>query len=620
MSSNKKHFRLPDQEVAAFWERVQIRIGREAKVDHRGMNTIPKMWRWRVGLSGHKIALECLGQSLTFDAIDAMSDQIAAYLLSRPYLQRGDRVGIMLPNVGQYLLIVLGIQKAGMVVVNCNPLYTRKEIQDQLVNAEAKILFTIPNVAKSPAEAEIPCLQEVVLTEIGDLLPKLKRTLLNFVVRHVKKMIPPFQFAKHLTVTPFRSLLQPVSVETRERIRKIEQDIKAEDLAFIQYTGGTTGISKGAMITHSAMVYNMLQSKAGFRKDVVSKAEEMLQVPGPANAMCLHPLPFYHIYGLICCLLTATACGAGTITLPNPRDLKALIKLIGRKDLMMLTSINTMLKVLLNDPGLEKLKLPPEFVVVAGGMATTPDVSKNWVLKTGTKIQEGYGLTEASPMLTMVDPVNPQSGVAGYALPETLIKLRDEDGNDLTLGAGSEVRGEILAKGPQLMLGYFKNAKETAHLISDDGFLQTGDVGTISPDGLLEIVDRKKDMILVSGFCVYPSEVEARAQESGLVLECAAIGRPDKRSGERVVLFVVPKDATVKKEELIKFLNDSLTNYKRPMEIHFVEVLPKSAVGKILRRKVRDLADEQENQNASHTNQKSEESASAPSGATAKSV
>ncbi len=581
--------RLPDKDVADFWIKAQQKIGRSTKVDVQGHETLLKMWRQRIRVSSHKIAFECLGQSLTFAEIDMLSDQVAAGLLSRSFLNRGDRIAIMLPNLSQYLIIVLAIHKAGMVVVNCNPLYTRKEIEFQLNDSGAKLLFIITNVAKEPAEASVPSLKEVILTELGDMLPLGKRQLVNFVVHYVKKMVPKFRFAASIQVRSFRSLLQKPSAAMLQRLRALEGTVKADDIAFLQYTGGTTGTSKGAVLTHAAITYNMLQSKAGFSKTMLQKAIDLLHVPGPKNVMCLHPLPFYHIYGLMCCLLTASASGSGTVTLPNPRDRDALFKLLARRDLIMLTGLNTLFKNLLTDPRIEKLELPADFSVVAGGMATSPDVSLQWFEKTGTRIGEGYGLTEASPMLALVDPLDPRSGVGGIALPETLIKLRDEFGHDLPLGQGPEVRGEVLAKGPQLMTGYYQNPAETALVMSDDGFLHTGDIATIGPDGLIEIVDRKKDMIDVSGFSVYPSEVELRAMETGVLLECAAIGRPDPRTGERVVLYAVPLDSNLREDSLMLLLSLSLTNYKRPSKIVFVESLPKSPVGKILRRQVKEF-------------------------------
>ncbi len=590
MNASKQTTRLTDQEVATFWTQRLEQLGRATSLDLKGLDTLLKLWNERVRISHHKYAIECLGHSLTFGEVDELAQQIAAYLIERPFLNRGDRVAVMLPNLAQYIPIVLGILKAGLVVVNCNPLYTTREIEFQLNNSESKVLFTLVNVAQASSQANTPKLQEVVLTEVGDLLPLPKRWIVNAAVRYVKRMIPPYRFPSHLIIHSFRSLLRTPSASALVSLKDMETSVSPEDVAFLQYTGGTTGISKGAILSHYGMVCNIEQSMRGLNQDLERKPIEMLEVPGPINSLCLHPLPFYHVYGLMCCLLTSAAGGAGTVTLPNPRELDAVIKLLQRRDILLMTSINTLLKGILTHPKVTELNLAKDFVVVAGGMATSPDVSKEWFEKTKTPITEGYGLTEASPLLTLVDPRHPRSGVAGYALTETLLKLRDEDGNDLPLGAGPEVRGELLAKGPQIMRGYFRNPEETARVMSDDGFLMTGDIATIAADGLIEIVDRKKDMILVSGFNVYPNEVEARALETGLLLECAAIGVADSKTGEKVVLYAVPLNPSLTVEALAEKLRQTLTNYKRPAEIIFVESLPKSAVGKILRREVRTLA------------------------------
>jgi long-chain acyl-CoA synthetase len=338
------------------------------------------------------------------------------------------------------------------------------------------------------------------------------------------------------------------------------------------------------------MAANIHQMLASLPKDFEQKPIDLLKKPGPENIFCLHPLPFYHVYGLISCLLTCAGGGAGTLTLPNPREIHKLIPLMNRADVGLMTAINTLLKGILTHPALSSLRLPSDFIVIVGGMATSPDVGRDWFDKTGTRITEGFGLTEASPLVSLVDPKNPKCGLAGYPLPSTLVKLRDEHGNDLPLGAGPEVRGELLIKGPQRMLEYYQNPSETEKMISEDGFLLTGDIATLAEDGMIEIVDRKKDMIIVSGFNVYPNEVEARALETRMLIECAAIGRPDAKTGERVVLYAVPQDPRLDPIAFGEILKNSLTNYKRPSEIIFVKELPKSAVGKILRREVRELA------------------------------
>ncbi|HET9240100.1 MAG TPA: AMP-binding protein [Oligoflexus sp.] len=582
--------RISDREVAAFWHKALTDLKRRTTLDESLPRTVLLNWRERVGKSSHKKAVQCLGGTLTFAELDAMSDSIAHYFLTRPFLSKGDCVAIMLPNLTQYVVTLLGILKAGMTVVNCNPLYTRPEIEHQLKDSGAKVLVTLANIAKTPAEATVPGLQEVIITEVADALPLPKRILINSIVRYVKKMVPPYQFDAGIKVTRFLDTCRPLTDEQIARVRDLEKLVNENDIAFIQYTGGTTGIAKGAQLSHRNICYNVQQSFGAFSPEWLERVQKIQDQPGSQNALSLLPLPFYHIYSLTCGFLSTTiGLGMTTTTLPNPREIKQLFKLMNEPNVMVVGMISTLMKLLLSRPEFDTVKLDPKTVIISGGMPTSPDVAAEWGKRTGTRITEGYGLTEASPLIAVADPLNPTSGVQGYPVAGTLIKLRDEEGRDLPLGKGSEVQGELLAKGPQVMVGYHKNKDETARIMSDDGYLMTGDVATIRADGLIEIVDRKKDMILVSGFNVYPNEIDAKAMATGLLLECATVGVPDAKTGERVVLYAVPAHKNLSQEKLSEALNESLTHYKRPSKIVFVDALPKNPVGKILRREVRKM-------------------------------
>ena len=581
--------RISDDEVQDFWEKSWKTLGRAAKVDIGEHDTLIKMWAERVKISGHKLAIECLGGGLTYHDVDEMSDRFATYLINRPFLERGHCVALMLPNLSQYLVAIIGLLKAGMVGININPLYTKTEIENVLNDSKAQLLLTLANLASVPAGAHAPHLKEVIVTEVADCLPTTKRILINFMIRYVKRMVPKYRFDKRIIVSRFLSICDVDVSASREKLDSILATVKTEDTGLIQYTGGTTGVSKGAVLSHHNILINIRQSFYGLPQELVNIPKDYLKKPDASNAVALLPIPFYHIYGL-CSGLLFNSLGAGSCvrTLPNPRDLKALMKLMG-PDLVVFAAINTLLKAVVTQPDIGKLKLD-NMITIAGGMATSPDVSRDWLAKTKSIILEGYGLTEAAPLLTISDFRSKQGGVAGYALPSTLIKLRDADGNDIPLGNGE--KGEILAKGPQVMKGYFDNPEETARVFSDDGFLMTGDIGTIAADGLMRIVDRKKDMILVSGFNVYPHEIEDVTLETGLVVECAVVGVPSEKTGEQVILYAVPVEADLKAEDLKNKVSESLTNYKRPSHIVFIEELPKTPVGKILRREVRKLAED----------------------------
>jgi len=585
--------RISDYEVADFWTYKLFNIDIKYNLKPLEVSSIPDAWAKRVANSYHKTGFICLGEKYTFGQIDELSDLFAMSLLKNKSLSKGDKIAIMMPNTLQYLVALLGILKSGLIVVNCNPLYTKDELSKQINDSKAKIIITLENVCKPTADALneglIPSVQEVIVTKLGDHLPIFKKHLVNFIVKNVKKMVPQYSFTNSVTVTPFLDMIKRSYKNDRKLLDKAEKEITLNDTAFLQYTGGTTGISKGAVLSHKNILINSIQieqaSKFIIEKNMLLRAQSQ----GITEFHALIPLPFYHIYALTCGLLTLMVnFGVAVSTLPNPRDFKALIKLFDDDKIVLISLISTLAKALVKNDNFKKIKLNKNTLVIAGGMPTDKDVAEEWFHLTGTKITEGYGMTETSPLISLNDVFNPKPGVAGYPVPQTLVKLRDDYNNDIPLGLGKEFPGELLVKGPQMMDGYYNNPDENSKIFTDDGFIATGDIATISADGSIDVVDRKKDMILVSGFNVYPSEIESKAMKTGLILECAAIAMPDDKTGEKVVLVAVPINSTVDKKSFMAILNSDLTNYKRPSLIVFADVLPKSPVGKILKKDIRN--------------------------------
>ncbi|EED70330.1 long-chain-fatty-acid--CoA ligase [Comamonas testosteroni] len=518
-----------------------------------------------------KVAYSFMGKELTFAQVDAQSKVFAAYLQSLG-LQRGDRVALMMPNIPQYPVAVAGVLRAGYVLVNVNPLYTARELEHQLKDSGAKAIVIIENFAKTLQDGmHGSAVQHIVLCAMGDELGLLKGMLVNYVVRSVKKLVPAFslpgavRFNDALAKGRGASLKAPV--------------LKADDMALLQYTGGTTGVSKGAVLLHRNIIANVLQSEAW-------NEPAMKKVPAGEQPTSICALPLYHIFAFTVNMMLAMRTGGKTVLIPNPRDLKATLKELSRHRFHSFPAVNTLFNGLANHPDFDTVDWSHLKVSVGGGMAVQSAVAELWLKKTGCPICEGYGLSETSPSVTC-NPVTATaySGTIGVPLPSTYVKLVDNDGRDVNeLGQP----GEVAVLGPQVMAGYWQRPDETAKVMTADGYFLTGDIGTMDERGFVKIVDRKKDMVIVSGFNVYPNEVEDVVSNCPGVLECAVVGVPDEKSGEAIKLIVVKKDPALTEQAIRDYCQANLTGYKRPRHIVFRADLPKTPVGKILRRELRD--------------------------------
>ena len=509
-----------------------------------------------------------MGSSVTFGELDELSNRFAHYLLYELNLKKGDRVAIMLPNVNQYPIALCGILKAGLVVVNVNPLYTPRELKHQLSDSRAKTIIILENFANVLSEViQETSIERVILTKMGDMLSFPKNHLVNFVVKHLKKLVPTYEFSDST------SFLEILSKNKNSPLEKIDIDI--EDIAFLQYTGGTTGLSKGAMITHKNMLYNLYQSKA-WRSDLLEDVDIIVAITA---------LPLYHIFSLQSNCLAMMLDGGENILITNPRDFPAFVKELAKHSFVYITGVNTLFASLLNTPGFDKLDFSSLRWTIGGGMAVQNAVSKNWEKITGQPILQAYGLTETSPA-AIINPINFEefTGSIGLPISSTEVMICDDDGAQLPIGD----LGEICIKGPQVMKGYWEKPDETKKVLSSDGWLKTGDMGRMDQDGFIFIEDRKKDMILVSGFNVYPNEIEGVVAEMDDVLEVAAIGKESPDSGEIVKLFVVKKNPELSDSEIYEHCKKNLTAYKVPKEIEYRDELPKTNVGKILRRALRE--------------------------------
>ncbi len=517
-------------------------------------------------------AYACMDKKLTYGQVDEMSRALGAWLQSKG-LARGDRVAIMMPNVLQYPVCVAGILRAGYVVVNVNPLYTPRELEHQLKDSGAKAIIIIENFAKTLEHvlSKTP-VQHIVLASMGDLLGFPKGAIVNMVVRKVKKMVPAFSLPG---ATKFND-----AIAAGRRLSFSKPDLKRDDVAFLQYTGGTTGVSKGATLLHRNVIANVLQNEA-WLQPALKKGKQVDQMT------IVTALPLYHIFALTACGLLGMRIGAMCLLIPNPRDIPGFIKELAKYEFHMLPAVNTLYNGLLNNPEFAKLDFSGLKAANGGGMAVQRAVAERFFKLTGCPIIEGYGLSETSPTLTCNRADNNEyTGTIGLPVPSTEISIRDDDGNEVALGQP----GEICARGPQVMASYWQRPDETAKVMTPDGFFKTGDVGVMDAGGQVKIVDRKKDMILVSGFNVYPNEVEDVVASHPGVLECAVVGVPDAASGEAVVLFVAKKDPALTEQALMKFCSEQLTGYKKPKYIVFQQELPKTNVGKVLRRELRDAA------------------------------
>ena len=514
-----------------------------------------------------------LNQAITFRAIDEQSVALGAWLQGRG-LARGARIALMMPNLPQYMVAIAAVLRAGYVVVNVNPLYTPRELQHQLVDSGAEAIVILENFAATLEEViDQTSVKHVVLVAMGDMLPLWRRHLVNFVVRHVRKMVPEFRLpaGNGRSVTRFND-----AVEQGSRLKLARAAITPEDIAFLQYTGGTTGVSKGATLLHRNVVANIQQSEAWF--------QPMLNRLGNQQMTGVCALPLYHIFALTISFFLGARMGQRLILIPNPRDLPALIGALKGHRIHMFPAVNTLYNALAHNAEFGRLDFSQLVVSNGGGMAVQKATAEKWLKVTGCPIAEGYGLSETSPVATAnrID-LKEYTGTIGLPVPSTDIAIRDDDGQDMPTGQP----GEICIRGPQVMAGYWNRPDETAQVMTADGYFKSGDIGVMDERGYVRIVDRKKDMILVSGFNVYPTEIEQVVSLHPGVLECAAVGIPDERTGEAVKLFVVKDDPALSEEDLAAYCKENFTAYKRPKHIEFRDELPKSNVGKILRRELR---------------------------------
>ena len=514
-----------------------------------------------------KPAFSNLGKTLTYGEMYKLSGDFAAYLQQHTDLKPGDRIAVQLPNVLQYPVVVFGAMRAGLIVVNTNPLYTAREMEHQFNDSGAKALVCLANMAHL-AEEVLPKtgIRNVIVTEVGDMLPPLKRFIVNFAVKHIKKMVPAYNLPQAQKLT---------DVLAKGRGKAVaEISPKSDDVAVLQYTGGTTGVAKGAMLTHRNLVANMLQCKALMGANLNEGCEILIA-----------PLPLYHIYAFTFHCMAMMLTGNHNILVTNPRDLSSMVKELSQWKFTGFVGLNTLFVGLCNNDGFRKLDFSALKLTLSGGMALQQASAERWKDVTGCAICEGYGMTETSPVVSVNPFQNIQIGTIGIPVPSTLCKVISDDGQDLPLGE----RGELCVKGPQVMKGYWQRPEATDEILDKDGWLRTGDIAIIQDDGYMRIVDRKKDMILVSGFNVYPNELEDVLATLPGVLQCAAIGIPDEKSGESIKVFVVSKPGvTLTKEQVMQHMHDNLTGYKRPKSVEFRDSLPTTNVGKILRRELRD--------------------------------
>ncbi len=518
-------------------------------------------------------ACVCMGQHLSFADLDRLSQDLGAWLQQRG-LERGARVALMMPNLPQYSVAIAAVLRAGYAVVNINPLYTPRELEHQLNDSGAQAIVVLENFATTLGEViERTSVCHVVLAGMGDLLGFWKGRFVNFAVRHLKKMVPEYRLPldEGRTVTRFSDACEQGS---RLSLRRV--DLQPDDVAFLQYTGGTTGVSKGATLLHRNVIANIIQTETWFKPMLDKVAGSQLTV------VCA--LPMYHIFALTICYLMGARLGMLNVLIPNPRDIAGLVRTLQGFRVNMFPAVNTLFNALANDASFARLDFSGLVVSNGGGMAVQEATAKLWLKITGCPIVEGYGLSETSPVATS-NRVDSQSfsGTIGVPISSTEIAIRDEGGRDVPAG----VPGEICIRGPQVMAGYWQRPDETEKVMTTDGFFKSGDVGVMDVRGYVKIVDRKKDMILVSGFNVYPTEIEQVVNLHPGVLECAAIGVPDAKSGEAVKLFVVKRDSTLSEDDVAGYCRANFTAYKRPKSIEFRDELPKSNVGKILRRELR---------------------------------
>lgn len=544
--------------------------GVPAEIDPAQYTSLVQMLEEAYEQYADRNAVVCMGKSLTYREIDELSKKFGAFLQSTG-LKKGARIALMMPNVLQYPVAIAAVLRAGYIVVNVNPLYKPRELQHQLIDSGAEAIVILENFAYTLESVILHTqIKHVVVASMGDLLSGLKGAMVNFVVRHVKKMVPTYSLPRAIRFNDALSRATGLALQ--------KPALNPQDVAFLQYTGGTTGVAKGATLTHRNVIANVLQNEAWVRP---------LFFASDKNAVLtfICALPLYHIYALTVCSILGTRIGVMNVLIPNPRDISGLIKELTKYPFHMLPAVNTLFNGLLNHPDIAKVDFSQLKLSGGGGSAIQRVVNDRWQALTGSWINEGYGLSETSPVAA-ANPTDAAgfSGSIGIPMPSTDIRIVNDAGDVLPLGE----RGEIAISGPQVMTGYWNKPAETVASFTADGYFKTGDIGIMNEQGYIKIVDRKKDMILVSGFNVYPSEIEEVVSAFPGVLECACIGAPDEHTGEAVKLFVVRKDPALTEDVLMDYCREQLTGYKRPKSIEFRADLPKSAVGKILRRELRE--------------------------------
>jgi long-chain acyl-CoA synthetase len=542
-------------------------------IDLTCYTSLPQMAEESFAKYRDRAAYTCMDKTLTFGEVDQLSHALGAWFQSKG-LAKGARIALMMPNVLQYPIAILAVLRAGYVVVNVNPLYTPRELEHQLNDSGSEAMVILENFAHT-LEAVLPStkIKHVVLATVGDLLGFPKGLITNFVVRQVKKAVPPFSLPH---ATKFNEALSAGRGMTLNK-----PNLGPDDVAFLQYTGGTTGVSKGAVLVHANIFGNALIGEAWLKPAM----EDRSKGPPPDPTVTVSALPMYHIFCLVTCMWLAIKMGGHNILIPNPRDLDSMVDALRKHKFNVLPAVNTMFNGLANHAGFQSLDFSGLRISNGGGMAVQRTVAARWLKLTNTPIVEGYGLTETSSGATCNEVLNADfNGDVGMPMPATEISIRDDADNEVPLGQP----GEICIRGPQVMRGYWQRPEETMKVMTKDGFFKSGDIGIFLPNGHIKIVDRKKDMVLVSGFNVYPNEVEDVVAGCPGVMECAVIGIPDEKTGEAVKLFIVKQDPALTEEAVMEYCRKNLTGYKCPKKIVFRDTLPKSNVGKILRRELRD--------------------------------
>lgn len=539
-----------------------------ADINPKQFATILELTDKAISEHGSKKAFTNFGHSLSFNDVNRLSLRFASFLQNNIRLKKGDTIALMMPNLLQYPVAILGALRAGLTIVNVNPLYTPRELRYLLKESEAKAIVILENFGKTLEEVLADSFVEhVFVTRMGDLLPFPKSALINFVVKHVKKMVPAFELPD---VFFFKT-----AIEEGDETRYLRPSLSGEDLAFLQFTGGTTGPAKGAMLTHANMVANTLQVLAWFCQD-----------PSVNLSPAICPLPLYHIFALLADCFVYFTMGAECILITNPRDVNGFVKELRKHKFSSMIGVNTLFKALLHHSRFQSIDFSNLKLALGGGMAVEREVAEQWQKRTGLPLLEAYGLTEASPAVC-INPLDIKafSGSIGLPLPSTLVSIHDENGTERKVGE----EGELWVKGPQVFKGYWRNEADTQKVLSSDGWLHTGDIAKLDEKGFVYILDRLKDMIIVSGFNVYPSEIEDIVTRHPKVWEACAVAVADEKSGEAVKLFVVKKKEDLTKEELIAFCRENLVSYKIPRIIEWRKDLPKSPVGKILRKDLKNL-------------------------------